>query len=135
MDKNKKIEALYKLIGCDKLANDKFKDEYRIYFNLDDYDNNIPNLGQFVNKPPLESKDKKRFDFWKAFCTKYPNSDNKEFQKIYLTINKDCIQYCAHFEIHNIEKDEFDDLMKFGLPDIYSNTKLCNDYKEWLYLF
>ena len=81
-NKDKLIEALSKLNDCDKLSNDVFKSEYRKYFNLDDYDNNVPNLGQFVNKPPLETTNKQKYDFWKTFCAQYPNSDNSVYNKL-----------------------------------------------------
>jgi chromosome segregation ATPase len=136
VNENKIKSALSKLNDCDKLANDKFKEEYRNYFDLDDYDNNIPNLGQFVDKPPLETKNKKKYDFWKDFCKKYPNSDNKEFRKIYLRISKDRVEYGAHYKVHDIDENDFDELMKIALSDIYcKNKKLCDDYKTWLYKF
>lgn len=132
--KEKEIfEALSKLNDCDKLANDNFKKEYRKYFNLKKYDNNIPNLGQFVLSPPDENDDIDEFKFWKYFCNKYPNSDNIEFQKIYKKISNDRIQHGAHY---NINKNDFDKLLQLVMPDIYNNNKkLCDEYKEWIYLF
>lgn len=67
---------------------------------------------------------------------KYPNSDNKDFRVIYKKISSERDQQGAHYNIHDIEPNDFDNLMKIALPDIYSsNKKLCDDYKKWLYLF
>ena len=83
LKKDKEItDALLKLNNCLKKANNTFKNEYRKYFELDDYDNNIPDLIQFMENPPHEEKHKRKYEFWKMFCEKYPNSDNKDFVKI-----------------------------------------------------
>lgn len=135
VDKNEKFEALSKLIDCDRLANNAFKSEYRKYFGLNKYCK-VPNLGQFVLDPPEKSIDKDNYDFWTFFCQKYPNSDNKEFQLIYKQVNEDRVKNGAHYDVHIIDKIEFDNLMMKALPDIYNNNrKLCDDYKNWLYLF
>lgn len=136
INKNKIFEALSKLNDCDKLANDSFKREYKKYFNLKKYDNNVPNLGQFIDNPPDSASDKDDYDFWVFFCKKYPNSDNKEFRLIYKKLSSERIQQGAHYDIHNIDENEFDELLKIALPDIYNNNKkLCEDYKKWIYLF
>lgn len=136
MNKNDFFEALSKLNDCDKLANDAFKNEYQKYFKLKKYDNNVPNLGQFIDNPPDSTTDKDDYDFWIFFCKKYPNSDNKDFRVIYKKISSERVQQGAHYNIHDIEPNDFDNLMKIALPDIYSNNKkLCDDYKKWLYLF
>lgn len=76
------------------------------------------------------------FLFWEYFCKKYPGSDNKEFNEIYKKISSQRIHYGAHYNAMKITQDEFDDLMKIGMSDIYSNNKkLCDDYKKWLYRF
>ena len=135
-NKNEVFIALSKLNDCDKLANDAFKREYRKYFNLKQYNNNVPNLGDFIDNSPQESTDKDDFDFWELFCKKYPNSNNQEFRIIYKQISKQRISNGAHYNTNNIDKNEFDNLMKMALPDIYNNNKkLCDDYKTWLYLF
>lgn len=138
--KDKKIfEALSKLNDCEKLANDTFKSEYRAYFELDPYDNNIPNLGQFVDRPPINSnandKMKKQYEFWKIFCIKYPNSDNKNFRMIYRKMSKSRVNFGAHYDIEEISKNEYDDLMKIALPDVYNNNNLYTEYKKWIFLF
>ena len=77
------FEALSKLNDCAALSNNTFKKKYREWFELGKYDNNIPNLGQFVDNPPDEDSYSEQYEFWKDFCTKYPNSDNKGFKMIY----------------------------------------------------
>ena len=136
MNKNELFEALSKLNDCDKLANDAFKKEYRKYFNKNKYDNNIPNLGQFIDNAPDSAIDKDDYDFWLFFCKKYPNSDNKDFRDIYKKISNERVQHGAHHKITDIGEIEFDKLMKIALPDVYTNNKkLCDDYRKWLYLF
>jgi len=128
--------ALSKLNDCDKLSNDKFKDEYRKYFKLKKYDNNIPNLGQFVDNPPDQIDDPDEYQFWDQFCKKYPNSDNRKFRQIYLELSDMRVNYGAHHNINDITKKEFDELMQFVLPKLYANDrKTCEEYREWLYLF
>lgn len=135
-NKNNIFEALSKLNDCDKLANDTFKKEYRLYFKLGRYNNNVPNIGQFIEYPPNEYEDKEDFDFWKYFCNKYPDSNNIGFRDIYKRISKDRVDYGAHYAINDIDDNEFEELMKIAIPDIYNtNKKLCNDYKRWLFLF
>ena len=134
--KNEIIEALAKLNDCDAMSNNAFKKEFRKYFKLSKYDNNIPNIGQFIDDPPEESDNEDNYNFWKYFCVKYPNSDNKEFRKIYKQISSERVQYGAHHNIYNISKREFDNLMKIAIPIIYNDDKsLCDKYRDWLYLF
>lgn len=138
VNKDKIIEALSKLNDCDKMANDAFKNEYRKYFGKGKYDNNVPNLGQFIENPPNINitADKDDYDFWEYFCKKYPNSNNNDFRQIYIKISTERVQLGAHYNIHNITENEFNDLMKIALPDLYmNNKKLCDDYRKWLYLF
>lgn len=135
INKDKIFEALSKLNDCDKLSNNSFKNEYRKYFKLKKYDN-VPNLGEFIDNPPEELDDKNEYDFWKLFCQKYPNSDNKDFRLIYKRISNERVQSGAHYNIYDIGEEEFDNLMKIALSDIYNNNKkICDDYKKWLYLF
>ncbi len=72
MNKNEFFEALSKLNDCNKSANDAFKNEYRKYFKLKKYDNNIPNLRDFIDNPPDSINDKDEYAFWAMFCKKYP---------------------------------------------------------------
>lgn len=89
-------DALLKLHCCHQKANDKFKCEYRKYFGLSKY-YNAPDLGQFIDDPPMEITDKTDFDFWKKFCNDYPNSDNKDFRQIHLKINAELIQCGVYY--------------------------------------
>lgn len=79
-----KIEALLRLREYHEAANNTFKREYREWLKLKKYAY-VPNLGAFIDNPP--DKDDDDFDFWKAFCHKYPGSDNINFRHIYMTIN------------------------------------------------
>lgn len=85
-NKDRLFEALSKLNDCDKLANDTFKNEYRKYFKLRRYDNNIPNIGQYIETPPNQLDDTEEYHFWNLFCVKYPNSNNNNFRQIYLKL-------------------------------------------------
>lgn len=136
INKNELFEALSKLNDCDKLANDTFKNEYRKYFKLSKYNNNVPNIGQFIDDPPNQNTEKDEYDFWNLFCKNYPNSNNKEFREIYKKISYERIQHGAHYDINKINETEFNKLMEIALPDIYKNNKkLCDDYRIWLYQF
>lgn len=130
------FEALSKLNDCDALSNNQFKNEYRKWFKYGKYDNNVPNLGQFVDSPPDENDDNDNFKFWKHFCNKYPNSDNKNFRKIYEKMSRDRINCGAHYKIKNLTVNEFENIFELVFPEIYNNDKsLYEDYKNWLYLF
>ncbi len=130
------MEALSKLNDCDKMANDTFRNEYLGYFKKGRYDNNVQNLGQFIETPPNMATDKNDYDFWIYFCNKYPNSDNAEFRQIYIKISTERVHLGAHYNVRNITEKDFDDLMKIALSELYTNNKkLCDDYKKWLYLF
>jgi len=115
INKNDVFEALSKLNDCDKLANDTFKKEYKKYFKKSRYDNNIPNLGEFIDSPP-DATEIDEYQFWNEFCKKYPNSNNKDFRLIYKKMSSERVQYGAHYDIHDIDEIEFDKLMKTALP-------------------
>ena len=50
-DDKQKFDALVKLHECNALVNKEFKKLYRIKFNKNKYDNNIPNICDFINDP------------------------------------------------------------------------------------
>jgi len=81
-DDKQKFDALVKLHECNALVNKEFKKLYRIKFNKNKYDNNIPNIGDFINDPPTED-DEDNYKFWNEFNKKYPQSDNANFRLIY----------------------------------------------------
>ncbi len=134
INRNSVFDALSKLHDCDALSNNTFKKRYREWFKKSKYDYNIPNIGDFIMDPP--SINDEEYKFWQDFCKIYPNSNNKNFRIFYEKINKDRVNLGAHHNITNITKDEFDKLLMVALPDIYSNNKkLCDEYKNWLFLF
>lgn len=134
IQKEKLVEALSKIHDCDAMSNKAFKNEYKSYFNLDKYDKNVPNIGDFVLDPP--NKNTKYYNFWLKFCKKYPNSDNIDFRTIYERINQDRVNNGAHSNIYKLPKLEFDKYLKIAVPDIHnSNKQLCIEYRNWLYLF
>jgi hypothetical protein len=136
IQKEKLVEALSKIHDCDAMSNKAFKYEYKSYFKLKKYDNNVPNIGDFVLNPPDKNTDSEYYDFWFKFCKKYPNSDNINFRTIYDRINKDRVTNGAHSNIYKLPKLEFDKYLKIAVPDIHnSNKQLCIEYRNWLYLF
>ena len=70
LEQNKqKFDALVKLHECNALVNKEFKQLYRIKFNKSKYDNNIPNIGDFIRDPPTKD-DEEQYIFWKEFNVK-----------------------------------------------------------------
>ena len=71
-DDKEQFDALVKLHECNALVNKEFKRLYRIKFNKKRYDNNVPNIGDFIMNPPdpnepLEVDD---YNFWIEFNNK-----------------------------------------------------------------
>ena len=158
-DDKQKFDALVKLHECNALVNKEFKRLYRIKFNKNKYDNNIPNIGDFINDPPTED-DEDNYKFWNEFNKKYPQSDNVNFRLIYQKnandskkqnffvfnsskIKNTCIFYCsnradsgAHINVRKLNKTDFDNLIELVYPEEYNiNKELYNEYRDWLFMF
>ena len=130
-----KFDALVKLHECNALVNKEFKKIYRIKFNKNKYDNNIPNIGDFINDPPTED-DEDNYKFWKEFNQKYPQSDNANFRLIYQKIADDRADSGAHVNVRKLNKTDFDNLIELVYPEEYNiNRKLYNEYRDWLFMF
>lgn len=134
-DAEKIKNAIFVLHEFDSVTNKIFKSEYKKYFNLKKYDNNIPNLQDFILNPPVEFEDKDDYEFWCYFLRKYPNSDNVSFTNIYKTINKNRMQQNVHPDISNFTQDDYENNFKIAFPNLYKNTKLFNQYKDWIFEF
>ena len=136
LEQNKqKFDALVKLHECNALVNKEFKKLYRIKFNKNKYDNNIPNIGDFINDPPTED-DVDNYKFWNEFNQKYPQSDNANFRLIYQKIANDRADSGAHINVRKLNKTDFDKLVEFVYPEEYNaNKELYNEYRNWLFKF
>lgn len=134
--RNDIFDALVKLHECNVLVNKEFKRLYRIQFNLRKYDNNIPNIGDFIFSPPSKEDDEENYNFWIEFNNQYPNSNNEEFRKIYQQISNNREDAGAYINVSKLSKDEFDNLIKLVYPNEYeSNKELYNNYRDWLFMF
>lgn len=134
-DDKQKFDALVKLHECNALVNKEFKRLYRIKFNKNKYDNNIPNIGDFINDPPTED-DKDNYKFWNEFNQKYPQSDNANFRLIYQKIVNDRADSGAHVNVRKLNKTDFDKLIELVYPEEYNtNRELYNEYRDWLFMF
>ena len=137
-DDKQQFDALVKLHECNALVNKEFKRLYRIKFNKKRYDNNVPNIGDFIMNPPdpnepLEVDD---YNFWIEFNSKYPNSDNINFRTIYQKIANDRSDYGAHINVNKLSKKEFDNLIETVYPIEYNlNKKTYEEYRDWLFMF
>ena len=130
-----KFDALVKLHECNALVNKEFKRLYRIKFNKTKYDNNIPNIGDFINDPPTED-DEDNYKFWKEFNNKYPQSDDANFRLIYQKIANDRADSGAHVNVIKLNKIDFDKLIELVYPEEYNtNKELYNEYRDWLFMF
>ena len=136
LEQNKqKFDALVKLHECNALVNKEFKKLYRIKFNKNKYDNNIPNIGDFINDPPTED-DEDNYKFWKEFNNKYPQSDDANFRLIYQKIVNDRADSGAHINVRKLNKIDFDKLIELVYPEEYNtNKELYNEYRDWLFMF
>jgi uncharacterized protein (UPF0297 family) len=136
LEQNKlKFDALVKLHECNALVNKEFKKLYRIKFNKNKYDNNIPNIGDFINDPPTED-DEDNYQFWNDFNTKYPQSDDVNFRLIYQKIANDRSDSGAHVNVRKLNKTDFDKLIELVYPEEYkSNKDLYEKYRDWLFMF
>lgn len=138
IDDKQQFDALVKLHECNALVNKEFKRLYRIKFNKKRYDNNVPNIGDFIMNPPdpnepLEVDD---YNFWIEFNSKYPNSDNINFRTIYQKIANDRSDYGAHVNVNKLSKKEFDNLIETVYPIEYNlNKKIYEEYRDWLFMF
>ena len=134
-DDKQKFDALVKLHECNALVNKEFKRLYRIKFNKNKYDNNIPNIGDFINDPPTED-DEDNYKFWNEFNQKYPQSDNANFRIIYQKIANDRAYSGAHTNVRKLNKTDFDKLIELIYPEEYNtNKELYNEYRDWLFMF
>jgi len=134
-DDKQKFDALVKLHECNALVNKEFKKLYRIKFNKNKYDNNIPNIGDFINDPPTED-DEDNYKFWNDFNTKYPQSDDVNFRLIYQKIANDRSDSGAHVNVRKLNKTDFDKLIELVYPEEYKlNKELYNEYRDWLFMF
>ena len=134
-DDKQKFDALVKLHECNALVNKEFKRLYRIKFNRTKYDNNIPNIGDFINDPPTED-DEDNYKFWNEFNKKYPQSDNANFRIIYQKIANDRAYSGAHTNVRKLNKTDFDKLIELIYPEEYNtNKELYNEYRDWLFMF
>jgi len=116
-------------------VNKEFKRLYRIKFNRTKYDNNIPNIGDFINDPPTED-DEDNYKFWNEFNQKYPQSDNANFRLIYQKIVNDRADSGAHVNVRKLNKTDFDKLIELVYPEEYNtNRELYNEYRDWLFMF
>lgn len=136
LEQNKlKFDALVKLHECNALVNKEFKKLYKIKFNKNKYDNNIPNIGDFINDPPTED-DEDNYKFWNEFNVKYPHSDYVEFRVIYQKIADNRADFGAHVNIKKLNKSDFDKLIELVYPEEYNtNKELYNEYRDWLFMF
>jgi len=134
-DDKQKFDALIKLHECNTLVNKEFKRLYRIKFNKTKYDNNIPNIGDFIRDPPTKN-DGEDYNFWIEFNNKYPQSDDANFRLIYQKIANDRADYGAHVNVRKLNKTDFDKLIELVYPEEYNiNKQLYNEYRDWLFMF
>jgi hypothetical protein len=136
LETNKNIfDALVKLHECNALVNKEFKKLYKKKFNLSKYDNNVPNIGDFIENPPTE-EDGDDYDFWIEFNNLYPGSDNENFRKIYKQIANNRADAGAHISVNKLSEYEFDKLIELVYPAEYNeNKKIYNEYRQWLFMF
>lgn len=128
-------EAIEKLHECDAFANRNFQQEYRDEFKLDDYDKNIPTIGDFIRNPPSKNKHLDRYNFWVKFNERYPGSNNPEFNLIYRRINKSRTVY-AHPDVSDITMSEVMDAVRIVFPEEYkTDGKKYDEYVKWLFSF
>ncbi len=133
LEKDKqRFDALVKLHDCNQLVNITFKKEYRRYFNKGKFDY-VQNIGDFINDPPEKEDD--TYDFWVKIINKYPNSYNLEFRNIYKVINEERTMYGAHYDISQMDINEFDSLMKVVFDDYDTNKQLYENYRNWSFMF
>ena len=136
LETNKNIfDALVKLHECNALVNKEFKRLYKKKFNLSKYDNNVPNIGDFIENPPIK-EDGDDYDFWIEFNELYPGSNNENFRKIYKQIANNRADAGAHISVNKLNETEFDKLIEIVFPMEYNeNKKIYNEYRDWLFMF
>jgi hypothetical protein len=129
-----KQEAIEKLHECDALANNKFQQLYREEFKLDDYAY-VPSIGNFIRTPPSNARSPQQYKFWQEFISKYPGSDNPQFNTIYRQINNNRAPQ-SHPDISEMTREEFIKAIKIVFPEEYKrDSQLYDEYKEWLFSF
>lgn len=127
-------EAIEKLHECDILANNEFQRLYRDEFKLNSYVY-VPSIGNFIRTPPSSSRDPQEYKFWQQFITKYPGSDNPQFNTIYRQINNNRAPQ-SHPDISEMTREEFIKAIKIVFPEEYKrDSQLYDEYKEWLFSF
>jgi hypothetical protein len=127
-------EAIEKLHECDVLANNEFQRLYRDEFKLNNYVY-VPSIGNFIRAPPSSSRDPQEYKFWQQFITKYPGSDNPQFNTIYRQINNNRAPQ-SHPDISEMTREEFIKAIKIVFPEEYKrDSQLYDEYKEWLFSF
>ena len=136
LETNKNVfDALVKLHECNALVNKEFKRLYRIKFNISKYNNNIPNIGDFIENPPTE-EDGDDYIFWIEFNNKYPESNNENFRKIYKQISNDRADSGAHISVRKLTESDFDNLIEIVYPEDYKeNKQIYESYRKWLFMF
>ena len=136
LETNKNVfDALVKLHECNALVNKEFKRLYRIKFNISKYNNNIPNIGDFIENPPTE-EDGDDYIFWIEFNNKYPESNNENFRKIYKQISNDRADNGAHISVRKLTESDFNNLIEIVYPEDYKeNKQIYESYRKWLFMF
>lgn len=131
--KSDKSDALIKLKSCNDIINTHFKKEYKKTFKPKRGEN-IPNIGEFINDPPLKEDDEELFNFWNLFKKTHSGCDNMQFRKIYTYINTQRNDL-AHVDVSCMDKKEFDRLMKIVYDDYDNNKELYVQYRNWSFTF
>src|ERR1700731_1535185 len=110
-------DAMEKLYECVAFVNENFQQEYRNEFKLDDYDKNIPTIGDFIRNSPSENKHLDKHNFWVKFNERHPGSNNPRFSLIYRRINENKIIYDPN--VSNMTIFEVVDAVKIIFPKEY----------------
>ena len=108
---------------------------FGIKFNISKYNNNIPNIGDFIENPPTE-EDGDDYIFWIEFNNKYPESNNENFRKIYKQTSNDRADSGAHISVRKLTESDFDNLIEIVYPEDYKeNKQIYESYRKWLFMF
>lgn len=132
-DDKLRLDAIMKLYECDAIANNAFKNSYRKWFKLP-FKAPAPDLGDFVGEEISSKEYPDDYAFWIDFKTRYPGTDNPQFQKIYIELNVSRASF-AHPKVVKLPANEFDRLAKIVFEDYDANKNIYDSYRNWLYLF